>query len=133
MDPTVRTQLLGAINRSPALKGMGVVVVGATTQEILQRPRGGASYLVLRPPPSAGRLAMDANLQARLRRLGISFTSLLPICGAEHFAIAATQKENAEMMKLQKAMQRENPVFTSVSNVLKTRHDTAKNSISNIR
>jgi hypothetical protein len=27
----------------------------------------------------------------------------------------------------------ENQVFTSVSNVLKTRHDTAKNSISNIR
>jgi hypothetical protein len=28
---------------------------------------------------------------------------------------------------------RENLVFTSVSNVLKTRHDTAKNSIGNIR
>ena len=27
----------------------------------------------------------------------------------------------------------ENQVFTSVSNVLKTRHDTVKNSISNIR
>ena len=28
---------------------------------------------------------------------------------------------------------RENLVFTSVSNVLKLRHDTAKNSISNVR
>ncbi len=28
---------------------------------------------------------------------------------------------------------KENLVFTSVSNVLKTRHDTAKNSISNVR
>jgi hypothetical protein len=29
--------------------------------------------------------------------------------------------------------QGENLVFTSVSNVLKTRHDTAKNSINNVR
>ena len=44
-----------------------------------------------------------------------------------------SQGENAEMMALQEQMQRENIVFTSVSNVLKTRQDTAKNSISNVR
>jgi hypothetical protein len=44
-----------------------------------------------------------------------------------------SQGENAEMMKLQTQMQHENVVFTSVSNVLKTRHDTAKNSIGNVR
>src|SRR5262245_9588775 len=44
-----------------------------------------------------------------------------------------SQSENAQMMQLQTQMQRENIVFTSVSNVLKTRHDTAKNSISNVR
>jgi hypothetical protein len=44
-----------------------------------------------------------------------------------------SQGENAEMMKLQVQMQQENTVFTSVSNVLKTRQDTAKNSIGNIR
>jgi hypothetical protein len=43
------------------------------------------------------------------------------------------QARQQQMLKLQMAMQRENLVFTSVSNVLKTRHDTAKNSISNIR
>ena len=43
------------------------------------------------------------------------------------------QQDNAQMMKVQMAMQRENMVFTSVSNVLKTRHDTAKNSIGNVR
>jgi predicted ribosomally synthesized peptide with nif11-like leader len=36
-------------------------------------------------------------------------------------------------LSVQIAMQRENVVFTSISNVLKTRHDTAKNSISNVR
>jgi hypothetical protein len=34
---------------------------------------------------------------------------------------------------VQIAMQRENQVFSSVSNVLKTKHDTVKNSIGNIR
>jgi hypothetical protein len=43
------------------------------------------------------------------------------------------QKDQAEMLKLQVSMQRENTMFTSISNVLKTRHDTTKNSISNIR
>ena len=38
-----------------------------------------------------------------------------------------------DALTLQAQMQRENLVFTSVSNVLKTRHDTAKNSINNVR
>lgn len=46
---------------------------------------------------------------------------------------AGAGQSNLKLMELQRAMQRENLVFTSVSNVLKTRHDTAKNSISNIR
>lgn len=48
-------------------------------------------------------------------------------------SIAEMSKQNAQMMQVQIAMQRENQVFTSVSNVLKTKHDTVKNSISNIR
>src|SRR6476646_2756074 len=40
---------------------------------------------------------------------------------------------NLQYRQLQRQMQNENRTFTSVSNVLKTRHDTAKNSISNIR
>jgi hypothetical protein len=34
---------------------------------------------------------------------------------------------------LQQAMQNENRQFTTVSNVMKTKHDTAKNAISNVR
>ncbi len=40
---------------------------------------------------------------------------------------------NTQYLQLQMHMQRENRTYTSVSNVLKTRHDTVKNSISNIR
>ncbi|MFZ5469600.1 MAG: hypothetical protein ACOZIN_09200 [Myxococcota bacterium] len=47
--------------------------------------------------------------------------------------LVAAQAENAKLMQVQIAMQRENQVFSTVSNVLKTRHDTVKNTISNVR
>lgn len=53
--------------------------------------------------------------------------------GMANNSIADMTKQNAQMMQVQIAMQRENQMFTSVSNVLKTKHDTVKNSISNIR
>ena len=43
------------------------------------------------------------------------------------------EREHEKLLQLQMAMQRENQVFTSVSNVLKTKHDTAKNSVGNIK
>jgi hypothetical protein len=46
-------------------------------------------------------------------------------------SMKAAQK--APLLKVQMKMQNENRAFTSVSNVLKTRHDTVKNSISNVR
>lgn len=39
----------------------------------------------------------------------------------------------AYMLQVQMQMQHENQMYSSMSNVLKTRHDTVKNSISNIR
>ncbi len=53
--------------------------------------------------------------------------------GGMNNELAAASAQNAEMLKVQMAMQRENTMFTSISNVLKTRHETQKNSISNIR
>ena len=47
--------------------------------------------------------------------------------------IASMSAQNAQMLQVQMAMQRENTMFSSISNVLKTKHDTAKNSVSNIR
>lgn len=38
-----------------------------------------------------------------------------------------------QMLQVQAQLQKENQMFTSISNVLKTKHDTVKNSISNIR
>ena len=52
---------------------------------------------------------------------------------ARLFRLAQESGETAAILKVQMSMQRENQVFTSVSNVLKTRHDTVKNAIGNIR
>lgn len=48
-------------------------------------------------------------------------------------ALSRSMDENKELLNLQIAMQRENQVFSTVSNVLKVRHDTVKNSIANVR
>jgi hypothetical protein len=40
---------------------------------------------------------------------------------------------NMQYLALQSQMQNENRQFTMVSNIMKTKHDTVKNSISNIR
>jgi hypothetical protein len=40
---------------------------------------------------------------------------------------------NLQFLALQTQMQNENRQFTAISNIMKTRHDTVKNSISNIR
>lgn len=40
---------------------------------------------------------------------------------------------NLQYLQLQERMQAENRSFTTVSNVMKTKHDTAKSSISNVR
>jgi hypothetical protein len=53
--------------------------------------------------------------------------------GAMNNEISTMAAENSKLLQTQIAMQRENQVFTSVSNVLKTKHDTVKNTISNVR
>jgi hypothetical protein len=40
---------------------------------------------------------------------------------------------NLQYLQLQQQMQNENRQYTAVSNIMKTKHDTVKNSISNIR
>jgi hypothetical protein len=47
--------------------------------------------------------------------------------------LAAMSTENGKLLQVQIALQRENQTFSSVSNSLKTKHDTLKNTISNVR
>ena len=40
---------------------------------------------------------------------------------------------NRQYLMLQNQMQKENQAFSTLSNVMKTKHDTVKNSIQNLR
>jgi hypothetical protein len=53
--------------------------------------------------------------------------------GMANNEISSMAADNAKLLQTQIAMQRENQVFSSISNVLKTKHDTVKNTISNVR
>jgi hypothetical protein len=48
-------------------------------------------------------------------------------------ALAQSQEFNLYYLQLQEQLSAENRAFSAVSNVLKTRHDTVKNAIGNIR
>ncbi|RKG82940.1 hypothetical protein [Corallococcus terminator] len=48
-------------------------------------------------------------------------------------SLKAMMDDNVKLLNMQSAMQHESQLFTAVSNVMKSRHDTTKNSIGNIR
>ncbi len=73
---------------------------------------------------SPGAAAGNPNLTAGVGTNGM---------GAYNTDIASMSAQNSQMLQVQMAMQRENTMFSSISNVLKTKHDTAKNSVGNIR
>jgi hypothetical protein len=66
---------------------------------------------------------------------GINFTSGATSnqTGMMNNEISSMSAENAKLLNTQIQMQHESQVFQSVSNVLKSKHDCIKNSISNIR
>lgn len=53
--------------------------------------------------------------------------------GTMNGGLMDTAADLGQMLQVQMQIQRENQVFTTVSNVLKTRHDTVKNTIANVR
>lgn len=53
--------------------------------------------------------------------------------GSMNVGLSDSASELGKMLQVQMQVQKENQVFTTVSNVLKTRHDTVKNTISNVR
>ena len=53
--------------------------------------------------------------------------------GTINDSLSGMQADNIKMMEIQIKMQRENTVFSTLSNILKVRHDTQKNSVGNIR
>jgi hypothetical protein len=95
------------------------------------------------------REAMDkcaTNLEKCLRDLSLAMnrhhsklTALLtqasvrPESGAIAEILHVQAAFNGEYLRLHSQMQQENMRYTTVSNILKTKHDTVKNSINNVR
>jgi hypothetical protein len=50
-----------------------------------------------------------------------------------NFSLNKMAEENSKLLNLQAAIQQESQTFTAISNVMKSRHDCIKNSISNVR
>lgn len=90
---------------------------------------------------SVGTLYIKLSTQAeRVGKLGEMAKARPDDRAAQAQLIAATRQMaetqmsfNLQYLQLQNQMQNENRQFTMVSNVMKTKHDTVKNSISNIR
>ncbi len=53
--------------------------------------------------------------------------------GFGNSAVSSMSGDMSNMLKLQYQMQKENLMYTGISNVIKTKHETVKNSVSNIR
>jgi hypothetical protein len=74
-----------------------------------------------------------------LRKAGAACTNGCGQDQAKALLAATKEMEQAQMsftlqyLQLQSQMQAENRSYTAVSNIMKTKHDTVKNSISNVR
>ena len=75
----------------------------------------------------------DARIVAEIRRL-VAQRQALRVSRSAAQQMQDTQMSfNLQYLMLQNQMQNENRQYTVVSNIMKTKHDTVKNSISNIR
>lgn len=72
------------------------------------------------------------NSAAPIKRIGIA-KSLAPAGSASSQLKEMQMSFSMQYLQLQSQMQHENRSYTAISNIMKTKHDTAKNSISNVR
>jgi hypothetical protein len=83
-----------------------------------------------------------ANLDAAMKLHNTRMTTLLgqlKLSGQSQLLNATKQMQETQMsfnllyLQLQSQMQHENRSYTAISNIMKTKHDTVKNSINNVR
>lgn len=123
--------------------------VGRATPEPAERAfrealRGGAGVLLEGVERAAGALPGGAVLSAATSALtsssaggasggGLGGGSLGSGGGTMDDALSRSANQQMELLELQQRMQDENQRFTTLSNVLKAEHETAKTAIGNIR
>jgi len=86
------------------------------------------------PMASAAPASFNSTVNKGAPSSGSSVSNSMKEGGAEASVdLDASHQRNMELLGIQSALQQENLMFSSLSNTLKTRHDTAKNSIANLR
>jgi hypothetical protein len=119
--------------------------LGRATPEPAERAfrealRGGAGVLLEGVERAAGALPGGAVLSAATSALtgaggagGSAGGTLGGASGTMDDALTRSANQQMELLELQQRMQDENQRFTTLSNVLKAEHETAKTAIGNIR
>lgn len=118
---SVSTHLGGAGTSSAGYAASAVVPIGGA---------GGSS-----PINSTVGSSSAGNVISGSSTSGVNFNSGATTndVGFGNSAVAAMQGDMSGMLRVQYQMQKENIMYTGISNVIKTKHDTVKNSVSNIR
>jgi hypothetical protein len=118
-------------------------VMGASANALLRGAAGAVRSLPMAPivaatiRPAAGYAPASPSLGAASAE-GLGGQSTVGVGGnpgaaGVEGALAQSQDMNLYFIELQERVAAENRSFTTVSNVLKARHDTVKNAIGNIR
>ena len=163
MTELERFRLMSAVQSKKELAGAGLIVIEGTSSQVLRWPSatGPRLYLTLYKLGQTDQSGWSLlhSLERQLVRLGVhvakmTFSSIIGVYACFvgegssgrtedpeadiHTAIRRAMMEmnqsyNMQYLGLQQRLQDESRRFSLISNIMKTRHDTAKNSISNIR
>jgi hypothetical protein len=127
----------GAAAVAPFVPGGAILSAAASSMAGLSQLGSGAVASHYSAMPGTG-----AGLNTTLGPAGVNVGNALGAIGVNpggptsstiNQSLTGMQADNLKMMEIQIAMQRENTVFSTLSNILKVRHDTQKNSVGNIR
>jgi hypothetical protein len=129
-DPALDLQITGSLNTQ----------VQATLLREVEASQALHAELDTSHANSARLEGQSSNLVNAFSRQVTDFLALVAGRPSQDRLVAATKQMqetqmsfNLQYLQLQSQMQHENRSYTAVSNIMKTRHDTVKNSISNIR
>jgi hypothetical protein len=78
-------------------------------------------------------LAMNTQIQTFLANIATFVDSPPDLVASARALQEANMSYNVQYLNLQQEMQAENRAFTALSNVMKSKHETVKNAINNIR
>jgi hypothetical protein len=121
----VATSVVAGPVMAAAVRGAGADATTALAGSAPGRPGGAAAV-------SSG-AALSATLAGPAGAAGGTAGSAGPDLAAVQAMQRESQSFNLQLLELQEDVQQENRRFTTISNVLRAKHDTAKAAVSNIR